>query len=239
MNENSICLSLVHLKMTVKSEVLIILTGKHIELAWCCFMGNRGQKRTENVDELPADKRPCSSTEFRPSSSNSVIHTTMSSIHESHHGDIDTSSSSSSTSGSSEGEKDSAYGSCESDNSYREYYRRQLMGNQGKFKGVLSSLSNESEESALLAALTELCDLLSFSPDSSMSNIMADSFSPVLVRLARYESNPEIMLLAIRAITYLCEVHPRSSAFLVNHDAVPALCQRLMALQYFDVAEQV
>lgn len=202
-------------------------------------MGNRGQKRTENVDALPADKRPCSSTEFRPSTSNSVVHTTMSSIHESHHGDIDTSSSSSSsTSGSSEGEKDSAYGSCESDNSYRDYYRRQLLGNQGKFKGVLSSLSKESEESALVAALTELCDLLSFSPDSSMSNIMADSFSPVLVRLARYESNTTIMLLAVRAMTYLCDVHPRSSAYLVNHDAVPALCRRLMAFEFLDVAEQ-
>ncbi|WMV44799.1 hypothetical protein MTR67_038184 [Solanum verrucosum] len=202
-------------------------------------MGNRGQKRTENVDELPADKRPCSSSDFRPSTSNSVIPTTMSSIHESHHGDIDTSSSSSSsTSGSSEGEKDSAYGSCESDNTYRDYYRRQLMGNQSKFNGVLESLSKESEESALLVALTELCDLLSFSPDSSMSNVMADLFSPVLVRLARYESNPEIMLLAIRAMTYLCEVHPRSSASLVNHDAVPALCQRLRAIEFLDVAEQ-
>ncbi|MCD9641043.1 E3 ubiquitin-protein ligase upl4 [Datura stramonium] len=150
-------------------------------------MGNRGQKRTENVDELPADKRACSSTEFRPRSS--------------------------------EGEKDSP-GSCESDNSYRDYCRRQLMGNQGKFKEVLSSLSKASEESALLAALTELCDLLSFSPDSSMSNLMADSFSPVLGN------------------DLLCEVHPRSSAYLVNHDAVPALCQRLMAIEYLDVAEQ-
>ncbi|CAN4121598.1 unnamed protein product [Withania somnifera] len=199
-------------------------------------MGNRGQKRTENVDEWPADKRPCSLTEFRPSSSNSVVHTTMSSIHESHNGDVNTSSSSSS--GSSEGEKDSAYGSCESDNSYRDIFRQHLLGNQGKFKGVLSSLSKESEESALLAALTELCDLLSFSPDSSMSNLMADSLSPVLVRLARRESNPDIMLFAIRAMTYLLEVHPRSSVYLVSYDAVPALCQRLMAIEYLDVAEQ-
>ncbi|XP_060201629.1 E3 ubiquitin-protein ligase UPL4 [Lycium barbarum] len=201
-------------------------------------MGNRGQKRTEAADELPADKRACSSsTEFRPSTSNSVVHTTMSSIQESHH-DTDVDTSSSSTSGSSEGEKDSAYGSCESDNSYRDYYRRQSLGNQGKFKGVLSSLSKESDESVLLIALTELCELLSFSPDSSMSNSMADSYSPILVRLARHESNPDIMLFAIRAMTYLCEVHPRSSAYLVNHDAVPALCQRLMAIQYLDVAEQ-
>ncbi|XP_009622742.1 E3 ubiquitin-protein ligase UPL4 isoform X2 [Nicotiana tomentosiformis] len=199
-------------------------------------MGNRGQKRTETVDELPADKRACSSTEFRPSTSNSVVHTTMSSIHESNNGDVDTSSSSS---GSSEGGKDSAYGSCESDNSFRDYYRRQSLDNQGKFKGILSSLSKElSDESALLAALTELCELLSFSPDSSISNLMADSFSPILVRLARHESNPDIMLLAIRAMTYLCEGHPRSSAYLVRHDAVPALCQRLMAIEYLDVAEQ-
>lgn len=225
----------------LRVKCLYSVIHRNIELAWCCFMGNRGQKRTENVDALPADKRPCSSTEFRSSTSNSVVHTTMSSIHEGHHGDVDTSSSSSSssTSGSSEGEKESTHGSCESDNSYRDYYRRQMLGNQGKFKGVLSSLSKETDESALVAALTELCELLSFSPDSSMSNIMADSFSPILVRLARYESNPTIMLLAVRAVTYLCEVHPRSSTYLVNHDAVPALCQRLMAFEFLDVAEQV
>ncbi|KAL0409876.1 UNVERIFIED_CONTAM: E3 ubiquitin-protein ligase UPL4 [Sesamum latifolium] len=202
-------------------------------------MANRGQKRTESVDGLPADKRACSSLEFRPSSSNSSAQTPMSSAHEAQDADMDTSSSTSgSTRSEGDGEKESAYGSCDSDNSIHDYYRHRSMSDQSKFKKVLSSLSEEVEESGQLALLTELCELLSFCTDSSLSSLMVDSYSPVLVRLARHESNPDIMLLAIRAITYLCDVNPRSSGFLVRHDAVPALCQRLMAIEYLDVAEQ-
>lgn len=217
------------------------------------LMGNRGQKRAEIADELPADKRACSSLEYRPSSSNSSVQTPINSTnsgHEPQDGDMDTSSSTSgSTRSEGEGEKDSsAYGSCDSDgmgdgelrqHSLREYQRRRSSGDHGKFKKVLSSLSEEVEQSGQLAALTELCELLSFCTDSSLSSVMADSFAPIIVRLARHESNPDLMLLAVRAITYLCDVHPRSSGFLVRHDAVPALCQRLMAIEYLDVAEQV
>ena len=203
-------------------------------------MGNRGHKRAETADELPADKRACTLSEFRPSTSNSSIQTPTNSTHETHDADMD---SSSATSGSArsdgEGERDSAYGSCDSDNNYRDYYRRGSSGDQTKFNRVLSSLNEDHDESGQLAALTELCELLAFCTDSSLSGLMADSFSPVLVKLARHESNPNIMLLAIRAITYFCDVHPRSSAYLVRHDAVPALCQRLLAIEYLDVAEQV
>ncbi|KAA8516515.1 hypothetical protein F0562_016979 [Nyssa sinensis] len=214
-------------------------------------MGNRGQKRADTVDELPADKRACSSLESKPSSSNSSVQTPVNSTNstpEARDGDMDTSSSASGSSRSEgEAEKDSAYGSCDSDglgdsehrqNSLRDYQRRRSFGDQGKFKRVLSSLGEEEDESGILVALTELCELLSFCTDSSLSSLMADSLSPILVKLARHESNPDIMLLASRAITYLCDVHTRSSGFLIRHDAVPALCERLMAIEYLDVAEQ-
>ncbi|KAL7265164.1 hypothetical protein ACSBR1_003011 [Camellia fascicularis] len=209
-------------------------------------MGNRGQKRAETIDELPADKRACTSLEFRPSSSNSSVQAPMNctNLTTEVHGDMDTSSSySGSIHSEGEGEKDSAYGSCDSDgeqrqNALRDYQRYRSSGDHRKFKKVLSSLDQEGEESGTLAALTELCELLSFCADSSLSSLMADSVSPILVKLARHENNPNIMLLAIRAITYLCDVHPRSSGFLVRHDAVPALCQRLIAIEYLDVAEQ-
>ncbi|XP_057778989.1 E3 ubiquitin-protein ligase UPL4 [Salvia miltiorrhiza] len=202
-------------------------------------MASRGQKRNEEVDELPADKRACNSLEFRPSSSNSSAQTLTSTAHEAQDADMDTSSSTSgSTRSEGDGEKESAYGSCDSDNSIHDYYRNRSLSDQSKFKRVLSGLSEEVEESGQLAQLTELCELLSFCSDSSLSSPMVDSFSPVLVSLARHESNPNIMLLAIRAITYLCDVNPRSSVFIVRHDAIPVLCQRLMAIEYLDVAEQ-
>ena len=215
-------------------------------------MGNRGQKRTEMIDELPADKRACSSLDFRPSSSNSSVQTHMNSsnsTHETHDNDMETSSSASASSRSEgEPERDSAYGSCDSDDAeqrhinlrhYRDYQRQRSSGDHGKFKRILTSLSEETGPSGQVAALTELCEVLSFCTEDSLSGMVSDSLSPLLVNLAKHETNPEIMLLAIRAITYICDVYPRSSNFLIRHDAVPALCQRLMAIEYSDVAEQV
>ncbi|MED6124914.1 E3 ubiquitin-protein ligase upl4, partial [Stylosanthes scabra] len=211
-------------------------------------MESRGQKRPEMVDELPADKRACSSLDFRPSSSNSSVQTHMNSTHstlEAHDHDMDTSSSASASSRS-EGdhEKDSAYGSCDSDemdqhhSSLREYHRRRMSSDHGKFKTIISNLSGQTEPSGQLAVLTELCEVLSFCTEGSLSSMTSDLLSPLLVKLAKHESNPDIMLFAIRAITYICDLYPRSAAFLVRHDAVPALCQRLLAIEYQDVAEQ-
>ncbi|XVE76239.1 hypothetical protein DITRI_Ditri12bG0156800 [Diplodiscus trichospermus] len=214
-------------------------------------MGNRGQKRTETTDELPADKRACSSLEFRPSSSNSSsIQTHLNSPNTSPDADIDTSSSASASSrsdGEHEKEEDSAYGSCDSDGAeqpprhhiLRDYQRRRSSSDHGKLNNILSNLNEERNGgSGQLAALTELCEVLSFCNEDSLSSLMADTLSPILVKLAKEESNADIMLLAIRGITYLCDVFPRSSRFLVRHDAVPVLCQRLLAIEYVDVAEQ-
>lgn len=213
-------------------------------------MESRGQKRPEMADELPADKRACSSLDFRPSSSNSSVQTHMNSAQstgEAHHdNDMDTSSSASASSRSEgEPEKDSAYGSCDSDemeqhySSLHEYHRMRVSSDHGKFKNIISSLSGQTEPSGQLAVLTELCEVLSFCTEGSLSSMTSDMLSPLLVKLAKHESNPDIMLFSVRAITYICDLYPRSAAFLVRHDAVPVLCQRLLAIEYLDVAEQV
>ncbi|KAI3512096.1 hypothetical protein L1887_19286 [Cichorium endivia] len=165
-----------------------------------------------------------------------------------HDHDMETSSSASG-SGRTDEDKDSAYGSCDSDeigdadhrrhrHAILDYQRQRLSSDQAKFKSVLSNLSEETEESVQQEALRELCEILSFCTDSSLSSLMADSLSPILIKLASHESNPEIMLLSIRALTYLCDIHPRSSGFIVRHNGITALCQRLLAFEYEDVAEQ-
>ena len=228
---------------------------------WESIMGNRGQKRPESVEELPADKRACSSLEFRTSSSSNSpgqTHTNSPNLapesqdggHDG--GEMDTSSSASGSVRSEEAEKDSAYGSCDSDDLadgelrfnrdiLRDFQRRRSSGDQAKFKKILVTLTeaDEVDVSGVLAALTELCEVLSFCTESSLSSLTVDSLAPVLVKHAKHESNPDIMLLAIRAITYLCDVFPRSSGLLSRHGVVPALCERLMAIEYLDVAEQV
>lgn len=212
-------------------------------------MESRGQKRAEVVDDLPADKRACSSHDFQPSTSISPIYgknkCTTSTI-EPREADMDTSSIASVSSHSEgEAERDSTYGSCDSEemdprySGLREFHRNRSYGDQSKFKKILLKLTEETDPSGQVAVLTELCEGLSFCVEDSLSSMLSDSFSPILVKLARHDDNPDIMLLAVRAITYLCDVFPRSSAFLVRNDAVPTLCQRLTAIEYLDVAEQV
>ncbi|CAH2074396.1 unnamed protein product [Thlaspi arvense] len=211
-------------------------------------MENRGQKRMEVVEELPADKRACNIQDFRPSTSGSSVQaqaTGTSSGHEHADADMDTSSTASHSSRSDdEQDKDSDYGSCDSDDAdprqrvLQEYQRGRSSGDQEKLISLLSKLREETDPSLQLTVLTELCEVLSFGTEDSLSSSMADKLSPMLVRLAKHESNADIMLLAIRAITYLCDVYPPSVAFLVRHETIPALCQRLLTIEYLDVAEQ-
>ncbi|KAI3951878.1 hypothetical protein MKW92_021484 [Papaver armeniacum] len=122
---------------------------------------------------------------------------------------------------------------------YQEHSERRNPGDQQKLRMILSSLSDVNNDvSEQLSSLAELCDVLSFCTESSLGGSMASALSPLLVRLARYDTNPDIMLFSIRAITYLIDVLPESSAYLASDDAVPALCERLMVIEYLDVAEQ-
>ncbi|CAH8371193.1 unnamed protein product [Eruca vesicaria subsp. sativa] len=211
-------------------------------------MENRGQKRMEVVEEPPADKRACNSQDLKPSTS-----ATSSSLqaqrngHDNTDADMDTTSSSASPSNPSDGEEDSDhdYGSCDSDDDadprrrvLQRVQRGRSSGDQQKLKSLMSRLSEESDASLQLTALTELCEVLSFCTEDSLSTVMADVLSRVLVKLAKHESNADIMLFAIRGITYLCDVYPRSVAFVVKHETIPALCQRLLTIEYLDVAEQ-
>jgi E3 ubiquitin-protein ligase TRIP12 len=52
-------------------------------------------------------------------------------------------------------------------------------------------------------------------------------------------ASPDEMLLAVRAITYLCDAMPRAADAVVRHGLLPVLCSRLLAIEYLDVAEQV
>ncbi|KAI3838927.1 hypothetical protein MKX03_002703 [Papaver bracteatum] len=122
---------------------------------------------------------------------------------------------------------------------YQEHSERRNPGDRETFRKVLSSLSDVNNDvSEQLSSLTELCDVLSFCTASSLGGSMASALSPLLVRLARYDTNPDIILFSIRAITYLIDVLPASSGYLVRDDVVPALCERLMVIEYLDVAEQ-
>lgn len=58
------------------------------------------------------------------------------------------------------------------------------------------------------------------------------------VQLLGMEHNPDIMLLAARALTFMADVLPTFCAAIVRHGAVPAFCARLLTIEYIDLAEQ-
>jgi E3 ubiquitin-protein ligase TRIP12 len=108
-----------------------------------------------------------------------------------------------------------------------------------RLKRILSGLRAEREEGRQLEALSQLCELLSIGTEESLSSFSVDSFVPVLVGLLNNEYSPDMMLLAARALTHLCDVLPSSCAAVVHYGAVPCFCARLLTIEYIDLAEQV
>lgn len=108
----------------------------------------------------------------------------------------------------------------------------------GRLKKILSGLRADGEEGKQVEALTQLCEMLSIGTEESLSTFSVDSFAPVLVGLLNHESNPDIMLLAARALTHLCDVLPSSCAAVVHYGAVTCFVARLLTIEYMDLAEQ-
>ncbi|CAL0334195.1 unnamed protein product [Lupinus luteus] len=108
----------------------------------------------------------------------------------------------------------------------------------GRLKKILSGLRADGEEGRQVEALTQLCEMLSIGTEESLSTFSVDSFVPVLVGLLNHEINPDIMLLAARALTHLCDVLPSSCAAVVHYGAVSMFCARLLTIEYMDLAEQ-
>lgn len=109
----------------------------------------------------------------------------------------------------------------------------------GRLKKILSGLRADGEEGKQVEALTQLCEMLSIGTEESLSTFSVDSFVPVLVGLLNHECNPDIMLLAARALTHLVDVLPSSCAAVVHYGAVSCFVARLLTIEYMDLAEQV
>lgn len=109
----------------------------------------------------------------------------------------------------------------------------------GRLKKILTGLRADDEQDRQVEALTQLCNMLSIGPRESLGSFCVDSFVPVLVGLLNHESNADIMLLAARALTYLCDILPSSCSAVVHYGAVSSFCARLLTIEYMDLAEQV
>lgn len=108
----------------------------------------------------------------------------------------------------------------------------------GRMKEILARLRDDGDYFSQTEALTELCNILSMATENSLAGFSIESFVPLLVGLLNREGFPDVMLLAARALTHLCDALPSSCSAVVHHGAIPAFCARLLTIEYMDLAEQ-
>jgi E3 ubiquitin-protein ligase TRIP12 len=118
-----------------------------------------------------------------------------------------------------------------------------MSGVSSRLRDILSNLRMKENPSMQLIALQELSDLLLVSNEDNLSGQFSpDPYVKELVTLMQPseigEENPEIMLLACRCLANLMEALRGSVANVVYGEAVPVLCQKLLDIQFIDLAEQ-
>ena len=118
-----------------------------------------------------------------------------------------------------------------------------VSGVSQRLRDILNNLRQKDDPSVQLIALQELSEILLVSNEDNLSgHFSPDQFIKELVALMTSndfgEDNPEMMLLACRCIANLMEALPPSTANVVYGGAVPVLCQKLLEIQYIDLAEQ-
>lgn len=118
-----------------------------------------------------------------------------------------------------------------------------MSGMTSRLREILLNLRMKEDPSIQLIALQELSDLLLVSNEDNLSGqFCPDPYVKELVTLMQPtelgEENPEIMLLACRCLANLMEALRGSVANVVYGGAVPILCQKLLDIQFIDLAEQ-
>ncbi|KAK6526913.1 Ubiquitin-protein ligase [Arthrobotrys megalospora] len=119
-----------------------------------------------------------------------------------------------------------------------------LTGIPTRLRDILNNLKNKEDITIQMLALQELSEILLMANEDSLSgNIATDQFVKELVAIMSEPDmfggeNPELMLLACRCLANLMEALPSATSNVVYGGAVPVLCQKLLEIQYIDLAEQ-
>eukprot|EP00092_Neocalanus_flemingeri_P014477 GFUD01015622.1.p1 GENE.GFUD01015622.1~~GFUD01015622.1.p1 ORF type:complete len:1754 (-),score=538.42 GFUD01015622.1:509-5770(-) len=101
---------------------------------------------------------------------------------------------------------------------------------------LLAGLQATGDESRQLQAVIEMCQLLVMGNEDTLAGFPVRQVVPALNVLLKMEHNFDLMNHAGRALTYMMEALPRSSAVIV--DAIPTFLEKLQVIQCMDVAEQ-
>ncbi|XP_024080422.1 E3 ubiquitin-protein ligase TRIP12 isoform X4 [Cimex lectularius] len=105
-----------------------------------------------------------------------------------------------------------------------------------KAQQLLQGLQATSDEGQQMQAVIEMCQMLVMGNEDTLAGFPIKQVVPALIALLNMEHNFDMMNQACRALTYMMEALPRSSAVVL--DAVPVFLEKLQAIQCMDVAEQ-
>lgn len=118
-----------------------------------------------------------------------------------------------------------------------------LSGTTSRLRGILEKLKQKDDPSMQLIALQDFSELLLVSTEDNLAgHFSPDQYIKELVSLMHGDefggSNPEMMLLACRCLANMMEALPSATANVVYCGSVPVLCQKLLEIDYIDLAEQ-
>ncbi|NXJ12908.1 TRIPC ligase, partial [Odontophorus gujanensis] len=115
------------------------------------------------------------------------------------------------------------------------FHRTIGSGASSKAQQLLQGLQ-ATDESQQLQAVIEMCQLLVMGNEETLGGFPVKSVVPALVKKQKIKLKKLSMNHACRALTYMMEALPRSSAVVV--DAIPVFLEKLQVIQCIDVAEQ-
>ncbi|XP_039296101.1 E3 ubiquitin-protein ligase TRIP12 isoform X2 [Nilaparvata lugens] len=105
-----------------------------------------------------------------------------------------------------------------------------------KAQQLLVGLQATGDEGQQLQAVIEMCQMLVMGNEDTLAGFPVKQVVPALITLLAMDHNFDMMNHACRALTYMMEALPRSSAVVL--DAVPVFLEKLQVIQCMDVAEQ-
>jgi E3 ubiquitin-protein ligase TRIP12 len=109
-------------------------------------------------------------------------------------------------------------------------------GTMTRINQLMTGIEATHDETLQLQSVIELCQLLVMGNEDTLGCFPIKQAVPALMQLMIIEHNLDMMNHACRALTYMMEALPRSSAVVV--DAIPVFLEKLQVIQCMDVAEQ-
>lgn len=116
------------------------------------------------------------------------------------------------------------------------FHRTIGSGASSKAQQLLQGLQ-ATDESQQLQAVIEMCQLLVMGNEETLGGFPVKNVVPALITLLQMEHNFDIMNHACRALTYMMEALPRSSAVVV--DAIPVFLEKVGAYLSFNIWNRV